>query len=55
MLATWLAALVFLVAVQALFVVKLADRLTVSSAAQDVPTGRGIEAPQTSGRYARAA
>ena len=55
MLATWLAALVFLVAVQALLVVKLADRLTVSSAAQDAPTGRGTEALDTADRYARAA
>ncbi|WP_200943197.1 hypothetical protein [Methylobacterium sp. Leaf123] len=55
MLATWLAALVFLVAVQALLVVKLADRLTVSNAADDVPTGRGTEALDSAGRYARAA
>jgi hypothetical protein len=55
MLATWLAALVFLVAVQALLVVKLADRLNVSSAAQDAPTGRGTEGLETADRYARAA
>ena len=55
MLATWLAALAFLVAVQALLVVKLADRLTVSNAAQDVPTGRRTEALETTDRYARAA
>ena len=55
MLATWLAALLFLVALQALLVVRVADRLTVSGAAQDVPTIGNTEAQQTADRYARAA
>ncbi len=55
MLATWLAVLLFLFAVQALFVVKLADRLTVSDAAQDAPAARGTETIEGTGRYARAA
>lgn len=52
MLATWLAALLFLVALQALLVVKLADRLTVSDTAQDQPDRRTKGA---NGRYAQAA
>ncbi|MEN3210017.1 hypothetical protein PUR23_08215 [Methylorubrum populi] len=55
MLATWLAVLLFLCALQALFVVKLADLLTVSDATQDAPTARGREAAETAERYARAA
>lgn len=55
MLATWLAVLLFLCALQALFVVKLADRLTVSDATQDAPAARGREAAETAERYARAA
>ncbi|MEH3118036.1 MAG: hypothetical protein PGN25_10705 [Methylorubrum populi] len=54
MLATWLAALLFLFAVQSLLVVKLADRLT-SDAAQNAPAGRSVEAPDAADRYARAA
>ena len=55
MLATWLAALLFFVALQALLVVKLADRLTVSDTAADNQAGRNAEAQQKAGRYARAA
>lgn len=55
MLATWLAVLLFLAAVQALFVVKLADRLTASDAAQDAPAARGSKALEPADRYARAA
>ncbi len=55
MLATWLAALLFLFALQCLLVVKLADRLTVSDAAQDAPTPRGTETLAPADRYARTA
>ena len=55
MLATWLAALLFFGALQALLVVRLADRLTVSNAAQDPQSVRDPEGPQTTNRYARAA
>lgn len=55
MLATWLAALLFLVALQALLVVTLADRLTVSDSAGDRPARSGREATETDAGYARAA
>lgn len=55
MLATWLAVLLFLFALQCLLVVKLADRLTVSDAAQDTPAPRATGAVEPAGRYARAA
>lgn len=55
MLATWLAALLFFGALQALLVVRLGDRLTVSNAAQDPQSVRDPEGPQTADRYARAA
>jgi hypothetical protein len=55
MLATWLAALLFFVALQALLVVKLADRLAVSDTAADHQAGGDAEAQPTTGRYARAA
>lgn len=51
MLATWLAALLFLVALQALLVVKLADRLSVE--AEPARTEGKTEA--ATGRYAQAA
>ena len=43
MLATWLAALLFFTALQALLVVRLADRLTVTDAAQDAPVARAAD------------
>lgn len=55
MLATWLAALLFFVALQALLVVKLADRLTVSGRGRDGQADRGTKTKQTADRYARAA
>ncbi|BAU89780.1 hypothetical protein MPPM_1175 [Methylorubrum populi] len=55
MLATWLAALVFFGALQALLVVKLADRLTLSGAPQDCQPVCDPETKPTAGRYARAA
>lgn len=55
MLATWLAALLFLVALQALLVVKLADRLTVPETAQDHPAQPDRETRGANGRYAQAA
>ncbi|HJE22427.1 MAG TPA: hypothetical protein K8W01_02045 [Methylorubrum populi] len=53
MLATWLAVLLFLVAVQALLVVKLADRLTVSDAAPVAPSAKTPNLVEE--RYAQAA
>ena len=55
MLATWLAALLFFGALQALLVVKLADRLTVSDAVPDHRATRDAEARKSAGRYAGAA
>ena len=55
MLATWLAALLFFGALQALLVVKLADRLTVSDATPDHQSARDARARKTTGRYAGAA
>jgi hypothetical protein len=55
MLATWLAALLFFGALQALLVVKLADRLTISDATPDNQAARDAKARQTAGRYADAA
>ena len=54
MLATWLAALLFLVALQALLVVKLADRLTDSDTARDHAAQPGRAATGANGRYAQA-
>lgn len=55
MLATWLAALLFVGALQALLVVKLADRLTVSDATLDNQAARNAKARKTTGRFAGAA
>lgn len=55
MLATWLAALLFLIPLQALLVVKLADRLTASEAARDRSAAPGRAAGGASGRYAQIA
>lgn len=55
MLATWLAALLFLFALQSLLVVKLADRLSVSDVDQTTPASREASAAAPTDRYARAA